>query len=151
MQSSFELFRTTRRNLLNAIENLTLEQLNTVPKGFNNTIGWNFIHCIITQQLLCYKLSGFDIPFEDDIVENFKKGSKGNASISADLLGEMKSKAIHLVDATEQDYNNQKFKQYTVYPTSYNFVLNNIQDAITLVNAHEALHLGYIMAMKKLV
>ena len=32
------------------LKSFSLEQLNTVPKGFNNNIIWNVIHALVTQQ-----------------------------------------------------------------------------------------------------
>jgi hypothetical protein len=34
-----------------------LDQLNTIPEGFNNNLIWNIGHIIVSQQLLVYKLS----------------------------------------------------------------------------------------------
>jgi len=34
----------------------SLEQLNKIPEGFNNNLIWNIAHCVVTQQLLCYKV-----------------------------------------------------------------------------------------------
>jgi hypothetical protein len=151
MQSSFELLRATRRNVLNAIEGLSLEQINAVPKGFNNTIGWNFVHGLVTQQILCYKLSNLPVLFGDELVEHFKKGSKGNAPLTEDALNHFKAIALPLVDQLEMDFLGGQFKEFSEYTTSYNFTLRNVSDAITMNNAHEGLHLGYIMALKRAV
>ena len=58
MKYHFETLNITRNNIINAIEGLSLEELNTVPKGFNNNVIWNVGHVVATQQLLCYKFSG---------------------------------------------------------------------------------------------
>ncbi len=151
MQSSFELLRATRRNVLNAIEGLSLEQINAVPKGFNNTIGWNFVHSLITQQIFCYKLSNLPVLFGDELIEHFKKGSKGNAPLTEDALNHFKAIALPLVDQLEMDFLGGQFKEFTEYTTSYNFTLRNVSDAITMNNTHEGLHLGYIMALKRAI
>ncbi len=151
MQSTIELLRATRKNVLNSLEGLTLEQINTVPKGFNNSIGWNFVHSLVTQQILCYKLSNLPVLFGDELVEHFKKGSKGNAPLTEDALSHFKAISLPLVDQLEMDFHGGQFKEFTEYTTSYNFTLRNVSDAITMNNAHEGLHLGYIMALKKVV
>jgi hypothetical protein len=50
-----------------------------------------------------------------------------------------------------EDYQHGVFKSYKEYPTSYGFELKSIDDAIIFNNVHESLHLGTIMALKKLV
>jgi hypothetical protein len=47
-----------RALFLKIIDGLTLEQVNAIPKGHRNSIAWNLAHLVVTQQLLCYKLSG---------------------------------------------------------------------------------------------
>ena len=50
-----------------------------------------------------------------------------------------------------EDYNNSIFQNFSEYPTSYNFTLNSVEDAIQFNNVHEGLHFGYIMAIKKAI
>jgi hypothetical protein len=42
--------RKLRFAVLKAVEQLTTEQLNKVPDGFNNNIIWNIAHLIASQQ-----------------------------------------------------------------------------------------------------
>lgn len=151
MQATFELLRATRKNILTAIEGLTLEQMNTVPKGFNNTIGWNVVHTLVTQQILCYQLSNLPVLFGDELVVHFKKGSAGNAPLTEDALNHFKAIALPLIDQLEMDFHGGQFKSFTEYPTSFNFTLRNISDAILMNSTHEALHYGYILALKRAV
>lgn len=151
MNSTIELIKTTRKNTLNFIENLTLEQLNTIPRGFNNSIGWNFAHCLITQQLLCYKLSGLPMFFDEETTDLFKKGSDGKAKLNEKSLVFFRENSLKLIVDLEADYSANKFNKFEKYSTSYNFELTSIDAAIALVSAHEALHFGYIMAMKKVI
>jgi hypothetical protein len=151
MNSTIDLIKTTRKNTLNFIENLTLEQLNTIPRGFNNSIGWNFAHCLITQQLLCYKLAGLPMFFDEETTDLYKKGSDGKAKLNEEILAFFKQNSMKFIDELEADYSANKFNKFNKYSTSYNFELTNIEEAIALVSAHEALHFGYIMAMKKVI
>ena len=149
MKNQFEIQQATRNNLLKAIEGLTLEQINHIPTGFKNTIGWNFAHILVTQQLLVYGLSGNEKQLDQSIIDTYKKGSVVTDNMSAELLAALKSQSIELANKMEADYNNGLFTSFSEYPTSYNFTLKNIEDAICFSNIHEALHFGYIMAMKK--
>ena len=57
------------------IDKFSLEQLNTVPKGFKNSIFWNIAHTVVTQQLLTYGLSGQPLLIQDQLVAHYKKGT----------------------------------------------------------------------------
>jgi hypothetical protein len=151
MTNLFTLLRTTRSNMLKSIEGLTLEELNKIPAGFNNSIGWHFVHCLVTQQILCYKLAGLPTVFSEELMEHFKKGSSGKAPLTDEALQQFKAISLPLVDQLEIDYTNASFRNFSTYETSYNFTLHTIEDAIVMNNAHEALHLGYVMAMKHCV
>ena len=146
-----ELLKTTRKNVLNAVENLTIEQFNTIPKGFSNNIIWNLAHIVVTQQLLCYGLSENTKLIADDKIDKFRKGSKPTEIVSAEEIEFWKKNLIELSDRFILDYEKGIFTKYNEYPTSYNIVLKNIEDALKFNNTHDALHFGYIMALKKAV
>ena len=58
MQKKFDDLLKTRKFLLKITAHLSNEQLNKIPAPFKNNIAWNLAHLVVTQQLLCYKLSG---------------------------------------------------------------------------------------------
>jgi len=149
MKNHFDHLRTIRNNALRAVENLSLETLNKIPPGYNNNLAWNLGHMAITQQRLCYKLSGNTMYVENDIVNKYSKGSKPEGKIDQTELDFIKNLLIVLVDKTEDDFNNNHFTSFKEYPTSFNITLNSIEDAITFNNIHEGMHLGYIIALKK--
>ena len=149
MQKQFEILNITRSNILKTIEDLSLEQLNMVLTGFKNNIIWNVAHLVVTQQLLCYKLSGLEMYIDKDLVEKYKKGSEVDFIVNQEEVDNIKKLLMEFPNRLETDYNNSIFENYAEYPTSYNITLNSIEDAIQFNSAHEALHFGYIMAMKK--
>lgn len=149
MKNTFEILNATRTNVSNAIKDLTTEQLNKVPKGFNNNIIWNVAHIVVTQQLLCYGLSDNKMLLSQKELDDNRKGSTPNVVLSEDEIEFWKQKLSSTAKQMEDDYNNSLFQKYSEYPTSYNVVLKNIEDAINFNNIHEALHFGYIMALKK--
>lgn len=76
MEQTFELNRTSRKLIAPFLEDFSLEQLNTIPKGFSNTLFWNVAHVVVTQQLLIYKLSGLNMLVSDELVDKYKKGTR---------------------------------------------------------------------------
>ena len=151
MKNNFEILRTTRNNILNVIKELSLDQLNKVPTNYSNNIIWNVGHNIVTQQILIYKLSDVETRISIEMVEKYKKGTKVSSEISLSEIENIKNLLIQTVNWLEEDYNLGVFESYTEYTTSYNITLKSTEEAIAFNNVHEGLHLGYIMAMKKLV
>jgi len=141
----------TRANMLQLMSDLTIEQLNEIPKGFNNNMIWNFAHVIITQQLLVYKMGGLPMHVSDEKVELFRKGSKPERFFDAAYFEELKV----LSDSTYQQFKTDEkaglFKEYNTYATSYGVTLNIPEDAIGFNNMHESMHLGYMIALKNVL
>lgn len=149
MEIQFKIITTTRANILAYVKGLTIEQINFIPNNFNNSIGWQVAHLVVTQQLLHYKLSGNPMLVNDSMVDNFRKGSSGKYLLTEEQWKEITKLLESLPLQLIEDYKNDLFKEYNTYETSYNATLTSIEDAISFSNIHDALHFGTIMAMKK--
>ena len=149
MHYTFDITLKTRTIFNNFLKTFTLEQLNTKPEGFNNTIFWNIKHVVITQQLLTYALSGLSTLISEKEIESFRKGSKAEAEARNEDVELLKEQLFSTIEQTENDYNKGIFKTFTEYTVSTQSVLSNIDEALEFNNFHEGIHLGYILAMKK--
>ena len=66
MTKSIEIIKKPRLALFELIKDLSIEQLNQVPPGFNNNIIWNMGHLIAAQQGICYRRAGTDMIVSED-------------------------------------------------------------------------------------
>lgn len=141
------------RNLfLKLMDGLTIEQLNQVPEGFNNNIIWNFGHVIVSQQILCYKLAGLPMKIDASYVSRYSKGTKPETFLDENELQFLKIQATQLIDELAVDIEKKNtFTSYNTYTTSFNVELNSVGDAVKFITMHEGLHLGYAMALKRIV
>tara|TARA_Y100000385_G_scaffold155955_1_gene161760 strand:- start:790 stop:1239 length:450 start_codon:yes stop_codon:yes gene_type:complete len=130
------------------LEKFSLDQLNTVPKGYRNSIFWNVAHTIVTQQLLVYGLSNVPLLVDSDLVKTYRKDTKTVREATPDELTLVKSLLLSTIEQTQTDYDNGVFKNYTPYTTSINETLSTVDEAISFNAFHEGIHLGYILAMK---
>ena len=151
MQKHFDTLKKSRLLTLKAINSLTIEQLNKIPEGFKNNIAWNVAHLVVTQQLLCYKLSGLKCLISDELIANFQKGSAPSYKISESEFEETKKLFLALPDNLMEDYANGIFKSYNEYTTSVDVTLGSIDDAIIFNLYHEGIHLGIILQLKKFI
>lgn len=153
IDKQFDILEKTRRLVVKIIDDLTLDQINKIPSGFNNNIAWNFAHLVVTQQLLCYRLSNLDCYIDDDSINNYKKGTAPSPDVqmTEKELQDFKKLFLLNVDRLKQDYKGGKFKEYKNYTTSVGITLNSVEDAISFNNTHEGIHLGSILALRKLV
>lgn len=149
MLKSLDILKITRQNLLKISSSLNVDQLNQIPENLNNNLIWNLGHVVVTQQLLCYKLSGLPCLVSDDMIERYRKGSRPGERVGEAEIEQIKSLMFSLIDRTKEDVKADLFKSYKTYTTSYNLTLESIDDALEFNNIHEGMHLGYCIALKK--
>lgn len=151
MNSVFEVQKTIREILLKVLDNHSLEQLNKIPSGFSNNLIWNVGHCISSQQVLVYKLSGLSTMVSEEFIAKYKKGTRPEGDVSQTEVDEIKELLFTTLYQTEQDFENKLFVNYNEYTTSLGFTLRNIDDALDFNNYHEGIHTGIIMSIRKFV
>lgn len=151
MDWSFDITLKTRAILYKFLENFSLEQLNSVPKGYRNSIYWNIMHVVVTQQLLVYGLSNVQMLLDSEYIKAFRKGTKTEQDASQDDIEYLKSLLISTIEKTQSDYAAGIFTTFTSYTVSTKSTLTNVEEAIEFNNFHEGIHLGYILAMKNTI
>ncbi|MDO4228436.1 MAG: DinB family protein [Capnocytophaga sp.] len=147
-EQTFNLHKATRTKLLYYLENLSPKQLAKIPTGFNNNVLWNIAHCIATQQILCYKLSGITPLVSNEFIETYRKGTAPDGHIpSEEEINSLKKLLFSTQEQLQLDYQQGIFANYNTYMTSYGFELTGIEDAINFNNTHESMHLGTVIAL----
>jgi len=149
MTWAFDVTLKNRKILERYIENMDLEALNKVPEGFNNNIIWNIAHVIVTQQLLVYKLSGLPMIISEELVDNYRKGTKPERAMSRAEVDMIKNLLFSPIEKTKEDYDNRIFQTYHEYTVTTKNTLTNVEEAIEFNNFHEGIHLGYILALQR--
>ncbi|TVZ52779.1 DinB family protein [Dokdonia sp. Hel_I_53] len=152
MDYSFQICLKNRQILERFINGHTLEQLNKIPKGFNNNLVWNIGHSIATQQLLTYGLSGVKPQIDMDFINTYKKGTRPEKDVSQDDVNSIHKMLFSTLETLEEDYKMglfSTFKEYTLSTTGG--VLSKVEHAIEFNNFHEGLHLGCCIQLSKLV
>jgi uncharacterized damage-inducible protein DinB len=152
MAFTFDVLKNTRAFFKSFIEKNSLEDLNKIPKGFNNNIIWNIGHIVVTEQLLAYKLSGLPMMVSEDMIEKYRKGTKPEIDATQDEVNDIKALLFSTIKRTENDYENNAFKNFKAYTVSTTGnTLNTLDEALQFVLFHEGMHLGYVMALLRAI
>ena len=152
MQFTFDVLHNIRPFFKRHIENHSLEDLNKIPEGYNNNIIWNIGHIVVTAQLLAYKLSGLPMIVDDKLVDKYRKDTKPEVAVSQTEVDEIKALLFSTIEKLESDYKAGIFKDYKAYTVSTTGNrLTNIDEALQFILFHEAMHLGYILALVRAV
>lgn len=148
MEFTFDVFAKTRGFFKAYLEELSLAQLNAIPDGFNNNVVWNIGHCIVTEQILVYKLSGLPMNISDELVKKYVKGSKPDGKVTQAEVDELNKLAFSTIEQTKADFGSKVFTSFNKYTLSTTGnTLTNVSQAIEFALFHEGLHVGYIMAL----
>lgn len=150
METTFRITANVRNQFLNFINNYTLEQLNIIPNSFSNNIVWNIGHCIATQQVLVYKLSGLPMIVSDEFIETYRNGSFPTGKTTQEEVAYIKSILFSSYEKIQDDFSKNVFVIFNEYTTkTTGFTIQNAKQAIEFNNFHEGLHLGIMMQIRK--
>ena len=151
MESTLEIWKTSRNNYLQYFDKYTVDQLNKIPEGFNNNLIWNIGHVIVAQQGLVYKSAGLPGYIPNEIAVLYSPGTKPTGLTSAKEMNELKGYLFSLIEQTENDLASGTLSTYTPRTTALGFHLGSLQDALEFNNYHEAMHFGSMLSIRKFV
>ena len=151
MDNNIAYLKATRENIIKAVNDFSIEQLNAIPEVFHNNLAWNLGHVLVTQQLLCYRMSGNKGYVADEMINRYRKGTKPEMYIPAEEIAWIKEQLIKTTDLMQEDYKKGILSQYKPYATSYGVELKSIEDAMAFNLIHEGMHFGYMLGLRKSV
>lgn len=149
--NTLALLRATRRNILGIYTAHDPAKLNEIPAPLNNNLAWNAGHVIATLELLVYGLAGLKTPSGREFIDRYRKGSRPDGPVSAADHAYIQQQLLGGIDQLEHDLQTLDFGNYKPYATSYGVTLASVEDALTFNNMHEAMHLGTMLTLRRLV
>ena len=153
MNKIIQVLKACRSKWLTMLNELTTDQLNKIPTGFSNNLAWQFGHVIVSQQILCYRMAGQKFVINEELIDRYKNGSRPENYISEEEINLLKGYMLNTIDQLEIDLKNGLFDNYTPYTIStyVGLTLENVNDALTFIVSHDALHYGCSISLKRLV
>ena len=153
MEKIIQVLKACRSKWLSMLNELSTDQLNKIPTGFSNNLAWQFGHVIVSQQILCYRMAGQKFVINEDLIDRYKNGSKPENYISEEEINLLKGYMLSTINQLEIDLKNGVFDNYTPYTIStyVGLTLENVNDALTFIVSHDALHYGCSISIKRLV
>ncbi|MCX2493833.1 DinB family protein [Pedobacter sp. PF22-3] len=153
MNEVFDFIISSRKAFIKLIDDLTIEELNKIPDGYNNNIIWNFGHIVVSTQTLCYVRTGVlqdatSVKFN----EYYKKDTKPTYTVTKEEVAELRTIALESIEKIKEDYTNGKFSSITPFTTAtYGVQMNSIEEILITTIGHDNVHFGYASALKKLI
>lgn len=151
MIKHIESIRKTRKYILDLVRDLSTEELNLVPPSFNNNIIWNLAHMMSVQQGVCYSRASVPLIIEERLFLSYKPGTRPTQFVNPNEIEDIKSLLLSTLDQFEVHYQKHLFNNYTAWSTRYGIEITCIEEAMQFLTFHEGMHMGVIMALKRLV
>ena len=152
MQDTFHITHKNREAIVNLSKTLSLDELNTIPKGFNNNILWNMGHMVAVQQLLVYGLSKTPYKVDQWIIDNFKNKSKPEKPYTLAEYDNVVNAMLNTILQMEADYSDKVFGPVTPFISkSLNTTIDTLEGIIKFNSFHEGLHTGVIQKYVQLI
>ncbi|QNL52232.1 DinB family protein [Olivibacter sp. SDN3] len=149
--TSIDIAIQTRKNFIRLMDEMTIAELNIVPPGFNNNIAWNFGHILVSQQKLCYTLTGLPLKMDNKYMLRYQRGTRPEKFIHEDEIAFLKGAAYTLIEELVGDLKRYIFCNFNPTKLHYGLELLCIEDAINYFPNHDALHLGFATAIKRAI
>ncbi|MES3016824.1 MAG: DinB family protein [Bacteroidota bacterium] len=152
MHKQLDVVRKTRTAILNLIGDMSTDELNKVPAGFNNNIIWNIAHLIAAQDNIFYVKSGHPLKnIDQQYFDAYKPGSKPEGPVSSEEIERIKQLLFSSLDQLGVDLETNLFANYPAWATRYGVDMESADDGLNLLPFHDGLHFGYMMALKRVL
>lgn len=149
MNAAIKIIRRSRQQLVEIIDQTSIEQLNKIPVGFRNNIIWNIGHLLVTLEGLTYRRAGLPMNVDPVLSARYGKETVPSGDTDASEIAEIKSLLLSSVNNIEECYIRNAFVNYTPWTTSMHFELADIDAALAYAAYHEGMHRNNISLIQK--
>ena len=153
LHASFDQFTRLRRAAIDLLDDIPANLRTTIPAGMKNNIHWQAGHILTVQASLLYRRCGVQSPVSDDYYDAFGKGtSPADWNGQAPSFDAVRSQLDTSIDQLAVDILRMGSLQYPEPITvSTGDRLGSFADALRFLPVHEAIHLGVITAMHRIL
>jgi len=152
MKFIFDQLKVIRTNTVNAVKELTENQADLVPEGFNNNIRWNLGHVYLVQERFAFGFTEEPMLMPDGFTELFGRDTKPSQwKVQPPTLPELIQLLEDQTSRIKEKLNNRLDEAVVkpfVMPSGLS--LKTIGEFLTFSMYHEGMHVQTIKMLKKL-
>jgi uncharacterized damage-inducible protein DinB len=142
----FNQLESYRSYILGVLENVTEEEAEVIPKGFNNNIRWNLGHIYLDQYLWIQAVTKEKAGVPEQFQTWFGYGtSPANFTSETPTIGELKNLLKEQPAQIKAQYGERLEEEFP--PTEMG--MHTIEQVLIRTIFHEGMHLQTILDLKK--
>jgi hypothetical protein len=147
-----ELLKANRRKFFALVDDLSAEEINKIPAGFNNNIAWNIGHAVVAAYSLAYVRSGVNASIQIPFADKYKGGTKPEQFVSKDEIESLKKASDDFFVQIEKDLSENKFHHVEPFaPKTLGIEAKTIEEYLITIYGHDVLHCATASAQKRMV
>jgi hypothetical protein len=143
--------KCVRSWLVQSAQRLTEAEILAIPRGSRNNILWNIGHVITDQCNMIYARCGLAGPLPAEYIAFFDPGTSPADWNATPIIEDVLRHASMLGERIETDYREGRFSSYRPNTLDDGITLADFESALSHCNLHEAMHLGVVVTLRKLV
>jgi hypothetical protein len=141
-----------REITLHTANSLPEDQINLIPKGFNNSIIWNFGHILIVQEQLAVNFGKIKPQLPSVYLHYFGQHTDPSSWKDApprysDILSFLKSQTKHIIESLGTRIDEKLTKPFNRNGLS----MHTIGELLIYSVYHEGVHIGTVNSMVKVI
>lgn len=142
-----------RQMIVKLLKSIPIEHADIIPPTWHNNARWHAGHLLITPYLVTYGVMKEPIPLPDDYRRWFAKGTGPADWTDADKVPSFIDLVDDIVPLSGRLFDELRDRIETPfiepYATSVGIVLKSPADALNFSLAHDGIHLGSLLALKR--
>lgn len=151
MQQQLKTLQQYREALLDITKNISTNQYNFIPPGFNNNIIWNMGHSLEVSESLLYSKVPFKVPLHEFDINGFKKGTKPEFAIEDHFISLIRKALLDTVPLFKKSFDD--FLSANVQGSQVRTGSSSVvsEKYLQFLHFHEEMHLATIQRLLQYV
>ena len=123
MTSYLKILAHKRKRLLDLTKDLTVEQYNAIPDGFNNNIIWNMGHALSVSERMLYDESGLQPRVHAIPLTRFNKGTRPGEDLQMNEVSYIRTQLLNSVHLRQEKDGETGIAEHKPRARSIEFLL----------------------------
>lgn len=151
-QALFKQLAFVREVTLQLVKDVSEQEADVVPDGFNNNIRWNLGHIYLVQEVFAFARAGEIPKIPDGFVEWFNMGTKpADWEQAPPSLEELSGLLREQIKRIEETFMN-RLQERSAQPMAIRTLnLETVEEFLTFSLYHEGTHTQVIKSIKRLI
>lgn len=152
MEYALNVINNIQQKAISLAKELSADQLNKIPAGFNNNIAWNLGHLIVSGYSLLFRTSGVQKDYPIPFIEKYGKGSAPVTPTTPEELAELENLSNQFTQIISDGIRSGIFENIQLFTTqTFGVSVTTINELVTTIALHDVQHFEVMRNYKRIL